>query len=149
MYSADDLVAEIQSQFLEMEKAGNGVPKTWLIQSILSAHQGIEGDDREFAVYSCYACVTKGVEAFFNKIHRQETETEHQKTIEGFEHVRPRYIIERNDERVATRIGDMTTEEIRAKALQLRSMAAGAIAHARELERLADMRDNEQEGLSV
>ncbi len=140
MYSRADLVQEIKTQFYKMEDRGGSVPKPWLVRSVMAYHPDIVGDDRDFALYCSEHHVTGEVERYFQSIKASETDLGQQFVLEGFEHIKKRYLVVRGQEIQAIRVAHMTPEELEAKAEELESFARGAFAHAAELRRLASNR---------
>lgn len=142
-YSQSRLVEEVREQFLAMEEQNGRVEKAWLVRSVMADHQDLSGPDREFALYCSNAQVTRTVEGFFREIKANETDLDQQASIEGFEYIRARYLVKREGEMVAVPVLSMTREEMQAKAEELRRYAVGALAHANELDRLADLHHEE------
>lgn len=140
MYSPADLTAEIQEQFKAMESESGRVPKAWLIRSVMAAHPDVEGDDTEFYVHGAERHVTSEVESYFRQIKARETDLEEQFVLEGFKHIKRRYLVEREGDVEAVHVRAMTPNELEAKAEELERFARGAFAHASELRRLADSR---------
>ena len=139
-YTINDLSGEIQD-FIDEFAADAGIGKEDLITSVLAMHSAIEGDDADFALACSYETVRVQVEAHFRRIKRSEGEADEQLTLDGFEHLCERYIVESEDgDRIAINVGQMSGAQLRTKRDQLRSMSSTLSAHADEIERYAEGR---------
>lgn len=142
-YTMRDLSVEIAERIDEMA-ADVGIGKEGLIASIMANHSDIEGDDADFALVCSHETVRSQVEAHFRKIKRNESEPDGQLTLEGFDHLQQRYIVESEDgERIALNVDRMSPSQLREKCAQLRAMGTALFAHADEIERYARMTNRE------
>lgn len=109
---------------------------TWIVHEVVRRHQGIVGPDSDFYVLCAYEHVHRTVREVLRSRRSDEERPEpaHADLFPGFKRLQRSYTIPRGDEQVVVRLEQMTPEEIRAKARELRSMATGAMAHAQELE---------------
>ena len=99
-------------------------------------HSDISGGDADFALCCMEFAIKNRVEKYFRSIKENEnTGDDDQMNLPGYEHLQKRYIVEREGERVAVPIRQMTTEEFMTKIDEHRKMGAGHYAHADELER--------------
>jgi hypothetical protein len=118
--------------------AGEIVSKTWLTQRIVS--EQIALSDSDFARVCAYHAVSDIVGSIIRKTKRdEESEDDGQLVLDGFERLQRCYAIDRDGPCIVP-IEQMTLIELRAKAAELRSLATGALAHARELEAYIDQR---------
>jgi hypothetical protein len=138
-YKKDDLQKEIHSVNTELEKSRGFVPKQWLITAVMKQHPDINGNDRDFALYGAYFCVTKGVEEYFRGVKASEVQGDEQLVIEGFHHLKSHYLVQRDGTVGTVPLTEMSKDELLQKAEQLKMHAKGTLEHARELERYAEM----------
>tara|TARA_R110000823_G_scaffold243750_1_gene367931 strand:- start:328 stop:789 length:462 start_codon:yes stop_codon:yes gene_type:complete len=139
-YTLRDLSTEIQ-EFIDEFASDAGIGKDDLIASVLSVHSLIEGEDADFALACSYETVRVQVEAAFRRIKKDEDEEGKQLTLDGFEHLCARYIVEsESGDRIAINVDRMTGAQLRVKRDQLRAMSATLSAHADEIERYAEGR---------
>lgn len=145
MYSYTKLMAEIKESFSHLEKASGRVPKGWLVRSVMARHSDVQGEDADFALVGAEVWVTKAVEALFRSIKASEIDLDlEQLVMEGYDHIRQRYLVKESGEQVAISVAEMNSGQLREKAAQLRRFADGAVEHADELDRLADLREVEE-----
>jgi len=141
---------EIQGEFERYEEENRCVPKEWLVTSVLGKHQDVQGPDSEFALYCTAVTVRNGVESFFRRIKSDETLGDDQmllEGVEGFAYIKKRYLVSRDGDSVGVPVGEMTSDEMDAKADELDAFAAGCRMHAIELRKLAkDRRKAEAAG---
>jgi hypothetical protein len=112
------------------------VVASWLAQQVIGEHQKIEGEDRDFWL-ACggreiRASVQKAVNAY--KISPNSGE-DAQILLPGFRHLQKAYLTPRENEQTVVRVDRMTDPELRIKAADLQTMAAGCIEHAAEIVR--------------
>lgn len=117
---------------------------TQIVHQVVRQHQGIVGPDSEFYLLCAYEHVQRTVREVLRSRKSGETEAEPEQAdlFPGYKRLQRAYTIERGDEQVVVRLEQMTQGEIRSKARELRSMAMGALDHARELEDYLGGRDS-------
>ena len=119
--------------------AGHVVQKSWIAHSVLRSQGNIEGEGVAFYTACAYHATVRiagDVIRSHGKQEREEAEAEQQR-LPGFEYVRTAYSVVRQKEPCIIPIEQMTRKEILEKAAELRAFAAGALAHADELEEYA------------
>ena len=139
MYSMRDLTTEIEQVLEEMK--GNSVwNPQWVTQAIINKHDDIDGSDKDFYTIIGRAQVYEQVRKRIGRYKlKPELKPDRQLVLRGFERLQERYVFEVDGESVAIRVQDMTSEQRRAKAAELRAMGAGCYQHADELDRYDGM----------
>ena len=140
-----DLIAEVETLIVD-ECLGKQRPvlKAWLRQEVIGRHARIEGEDADFAVL----CVAEHVEDTVEQVARryrpkpEKDKPDPQLTFAGYDYIQKVYMIERDGDSTLVPTELATSDELRAKAKELRQMGAGCYAHADELDRLADERES-------
>jgi hypothetical protein len=130
-----ELMREVETVITERLADGKPTPMTWLVTEVLNRHQDIAGADVPFFQLCGYEHVRDTVREVFRLRKGNEAESEAQADLfPGYTHVQRSYTISRDGEQMVVRLEQMTADEIRSKASELRGFAMGAMAHARELD---------------
>lgn len=116
----------------------------WAVQELINSRGEIVGDGTDFfllcAREHCNRVVKKVVE-LFNMQTEEHDERAEQMTLDGFEHLRIAYSVERDGERTLVPINQCTAAELLHRAAEFRRQSKGLEAHAREIERYVASRD--------
>lgn len=118
---------------------GDVVQKSWVAHSVLQSQGEISGDGVPFYISCAYHATVRIAGDIIRQYAKQEHEEadDSQQLLPGFKHVRTAYSVVRGKEPCIVPIEQMTRVEIRGKAAELRAFAAGALAHADELDEYA------------
>lgn len=130
-----DLVAEVQVLVEGRIDQGLSTEKAWLTHEILNRHQDLSGDDADWYRLCGYEHVGDTVGAVVRRYRPGKEGPDPQITIPGFEYLQKAYAIERDGRPTIVPIAQLSDDEVRGKAAELRGMAAGCHQHADELER--------------
>jgi hypothetical protein len=131
---------------LVAHKIDNGEPvaMAWLTQEILNDHADIAGSDVDFYVVCARYYVSDQVKRQIKKFEPSDTgQPDEQLVMEGFDHLQKAYPVERNAERVIMPITQMTIDELEERAAEYDVMAQGCIAHAEDIRRYIEQRQDE------
>lgn len=129
-----DIEHEIQEIIFSFH--GECMPKVWAVRKFMSVHSDVDGGDSDVAVCCMEWTATKAAESCIRKEKKMEEEGDtSQGVLPGFERVRTHYYVKRGKDELRVPIENMTEEEGENKIASLRTYAAGANAHADELER--------------
>jgi len=131
----DRLIRELCAEKLQQ---GERVKQAWLAQELVQRHT--KPSDSDFSLCAAYWTSKERVAAHFREEKNRETD-DSQTKLPGFEKLQTRYLI--RGELVPTE--QLTVAEVRTKAKELRAMARGLLAHADELDRYADAKQDAAE----
>jgi len=134
-----ELIAEIEMLIDEAMEDAPSVSTPWLVQTMVSRHSRLEGEDLDCALLCMNEHFRDSVGSTLRKM-RPHPEDE-QAFLPGVSRIQKRYLIERDGEDYVVATPNLTAPELRRKATEYRRMGAGCFAHADELERLAADRD--------
>lgn len=132
-----DLDREVREVMDELLVDGSPATVVWVVQGVMDRHRDISGQDENFARLCAYEHVrrTTLTEIRNRKQNDEESQSVSQgELFPGYERVQKSYVISRDGEQMVVRLEQMTEAEGRTKIGELRSMASGALDHARELE---------------
>jgi len=125
------------------------VDMEWNIQALMSAHDRIEGEDKDFALLAEYVACQR----WFKLARRrkavvsddeegqEEARGHEQMVLPGYEYLQETYAVTREGRQQSVPIEQMTVEEIKDKAQEYRRIGKGNFQHAEELERYAAERE--------
>lgn len=113
--------------------AGALVHVPWVASAILAERPDITGADAAFYRDCTFKEVTRLVTSAIGKYERALDSTPAQLVFPGFKHLVKAYPVTRGDQALLVPVDQCTDAELRARADQLKKMAAGCQAHAREL----------------
>jgi hypothetical protein len=133
MRSKTEVTNEIRRIVQDKINAGVIVQVGWLTTEILAMKDQIEGEDADFYVACGVSYIKDTVKRCIGDYRPKETGTEAQLLMDGFDHMQKAYTVEREGQTVLVPVHLLTTDEIEGRAEELLAMAAGCIAHAREL----------------
>lgn len=139
MYTLANLNAEIETLIEQMDGVSRLRPD-WITHTIMDQHKDIDGADSDF-----FRCVGREQvrDAVRARLSRYRVtpllQPDPQMVFEGFNRLQQRYLVPEDGEQVAIRVEDMTGQQRRAKASELRAMGAGCYEHADELDRFDSM----------
>lgn len=134
--------ADIEKLVTDKIDSGQPVAMAWLTQEVLNAHADIHGQDVDFYLVCARYYVSDQVKRHIKKFEPSAGVAEEQLVMEGFDHLQKAYPVERGSERVIMPISKMTNEELEARAAEYDIMAQGCIAHAEEIRRYIDERED-------
>lgn len=137
-YSNKDLHQEIERIIEGDLEMGNEVRWKWLVHAVLSAHPLVTSIDYEFNQLCRQEAVSEAVRSVLRGRKKDADDPESASgtgTLPGFKYLRRGYPVERGHEIVIVRIEMMTRQERLDRATLYRTMGAGCIAHAAELEK--------------
>jgi hypothetical protein len=111
----------------------------WIIQELITRHADVHGEDAAWHVTNSRAHLANVVRGCVNAT-KGGASTPDQLLLPGHEYLQLAYCTMRNDEPCIVPIGQMSGDEIEAKATELEGMSAGCLKHAGELRRYAQDR---------
>jgi hypothetical protein len=103
------------------------------VAEVISKHGRISGPGTEFYQLCAYEHVQRVVKRVVAMFDEGEDEDAKQLKLEGFDHLRIAYSMQRDGTRVLVPIADCTDDELLARAQEYDQQARGYIAHAEEL----------------
>lgn len=103
------------------------------VDTIMSDHPAIEGDDADFYLVCTRARVKEIVSKTIGKFTPKEEPADRQLVLDGFQHLQVAYTFERHGETVLVPVDQCSDIELAARAAEYEDMAKGCRAHAREL----------------
>lgn len=131
--SEDSVFAFVRRVIEGRLDAGLSTPHSWIVNEaasrLIGDYAGEHVDELRICVFAYIAQVAKRCCGRYEP----STVRDEQLVMPGFEHVQRGYSNERNGENVIVPIDEMTDAEIESKAREYERMAAGCIAHAKEL----------------
>jgi hypothetical protein len=142
-YSPSDLRREVHRIISDHLAAGHTVRWAWLIKDVLDNHPLPLVSDHDFNVLCRRIAVGETVRDVLGDLKldaKDPAKVSGMGTLPlpGHNHLQQGYPMERDGEFVIVPVTKLTRAELKARALLYRSMAAGCIEHAEELERYAD-----------
>lgn len=147
MYSKNDLVNEIRAFTDGLLKKGVSLHPNWITSEILKKHDDITGEDADFYLLASRESIRDEVRKQINRFKlspEKAIDIDRQLVLEGCERLQVAYVIEVNGEAVAVPLKKMTSAQRQAKAAELRTMGAGCLQHADELERYDELHPNDK-----
>ena len=137
-----DLTNEVDAVVEDRITQGEPAQMSWIVHAVIQKHLDITGSDSEWYSLCAYEHVRATVRKVLSNRRADEgaPESTQAELFPGYERLQRSYTIDRGGEQMVVRLEQMTAGEIREKALELRAMATGAIAHARELDAYLDAR---------
>lgn len=144
MSYGDTLTAEIDSVIETLRLAGNRLEARWIANEICSRHMAglTDGEDADFWRFCGYMECREQVRRRISRIEGKDAleRVAQQHLLPGFEHLQSYYVVKRDGEDIGVPVGDMTDDELAAKATTYRAMGKACFAHAREIDRFLEMR---------
>ena len=134
MQSTTEVTREIRKIVQNKIDAGAIVRVEWLTSEILHNKDDIEGADADFYLTCGADFVKKTVKRVIGG-YAPRPETDQQLVMDGFDHLQRAYTIERDGLTVLVPVTMLTDQELKARAIEYESMAAGCKAHAKEIRR--------------
>ena len=130
---ARNLADEVKRIFNEIG-ALDGVSKSTLITTVEGRHGRVSGPDRDFALWSIRAVVTRAVEALMREVKASEERVDVQQLpLPGYDRLQRFYIVTRNDEQMLMPVDRVTDDEFMVKISDMQRMRAGLDAHIKEI----------------
>ncbi len=112
-----------------LTSTGQPAPMSWIVKSLVDAEHSPE------MVREClYSTLRDRVRSVFQKAKASRDEDQGE-LFPGYDHLQRRYDIERSGDWVVVPIEDMSADECRTKAEDLRKVSRATAAHADELDR--------------
>ena len=118
--------------------AGEIVQMQWAVHEVVSSMGEIQGEGVEFYAFCARDCVYGIVKKCVERYEKPDAPD--QLLLEGFEHIREAYTVERGGKRELVPIDLVTDEEILARADQYEMQSKALIAHAKELRQFVEDR---------
>jgi hypothetical protein len=133
MLSQTELIEEVEELLLARIENGLITDPAVLAQDVMEKHPDLRGADSDFYVL----CAWNHVRVCIRILLRDHKLTgEKQSDNPGWgEYIQKAYCVEVNEEPRIIPIDKMSPDQLRAKASELRQMAAGCYKHADELDR--------------
>ena len=136
MFSEKELTAEVAELVRRGLLEGRTVQTSWLANAVISRHELIEGDDKDFYVLCAWSHVRVIVRQVLRRYKAEpEAKTDPQIVMPGFERLQRGYLVDREKESVLVPTDQLTDAELNAKANEYGRMAEGCRLHALELRR--------------
>lgn len=128
------LVNEIVNELEKLDAAKKIWHPDLIAASICKKHESELVGDADFSRFNIYANVRAEVTKTINKLAGDNKDPDdNQLTIEGFQRLQNRYVIERNDEFVAVPIEQITIAELREKRRKFYKVGNAYIQHGDEM----------------
>lgn len=128
-----DIIEEVRAFIRDGIEAKRVQSSKWITQAIVENHSDIFGSDADFYLRCALEHVRDTVGNVIGKFKDAIAIINPQIVLDGFEHLQKAYLIERDSDSAIVPIDDCTLEEINAKIAEYEQMAAGCMAHAKEL----------------
>lgn len=129
--------ARVREMLDEAISDGDGdVDRPAVIQRIMTALPDLPaGEEYDFYITGC----ARAVRAFVERLGKERRDDDDdQQRLLGYEHIRPRYNIQRDGRQIQIPTLTMSEAEVRTKAKEIRRQGFGMLQEADELERFAD-----------
>ena len=131
-----EIRAEIDAIIRDRLGRGEETVDRWLTQAVVGSHPGISGKDEDFYECCAYGHVRSQVGSVLCRYKSvDDIAPDPQMVLPGFERLQIGYLIERESEQRIVALDQMTGIEITSKIADYRTMSAGCLQHANELER--------------
>ena len=120
---------------------GEVVSMDWAVQELINGRGEISGKGVPFYELCAREYVYEVVKREVGKYDPRDTEdVQEQLILEGYDHLRVAYSVLRDDERLLVPIGNLSDEELKARAAEFRAQAMGLSDHAKEIDRYLSVR---------
>ena len=134
MVTLKHITDEIEATLRDLrEQPGTLIHKQLLISVVMDRHNDFYGVDRDFALCCERYTIEQQVDRYFRSIKQAEMDLDTGDLLPGFEYLQKRYIVNRSDVQVIVLVGEMTDEELIAKAAEHHQMGVGHLRHEAEL----------------
>jgi hypothetical protein len=122
----------------QMTEDHGSVPKSWIVQALMTRHDSIDGTDADWYRGCAYDAVDADVRRVLSE--KKQRELDDQPTQEdlfgyGFAALQRNYVIMRDGESTVVSVEALTDDEIESKAMEHERAASGHLRHAEELRR--------------
>jgi len=141
MYTESQLFAEIGKVIDDTLAQARPAPASWIVQSVISLHPDVHGEDRDFYVLCGREHARYAVRKVLRNLKMEEDDADPSLLLPGFEHLCKRYLVERGGDQVIIPIDQLTSTELEAKAEEYRRMGHGCFKHADELIRYKEAKE--------
>ncbi len=126
----EELAREVRGIIRTAVNNGEIVQKSWVVHSIVQAHNRFEGPDKDTGVNCMYFTVDSQTRKEINRYKGSENSEQMELFGEGYLHLQQAYLTDRG----LVPVTKMTSDEVHKKSAELRKMGDGCYAHASELE---------------
>jgi hypothetical protein len=146
-----DVMKEIRETYRRAQAERKPLPQNWLIAEIQNAHElppSVPEEVRAFYLLVSYEALRQWTGAFFRNLQSLELSDEDdasnpiqgalgdfREKMAGYTRLQIRYVVTRDGAQVSVPTELLLGSEIRAKAAEQRTAAAGRLEHASELEK--------------
>lgn len=128
-----NIYGEVRKLITDCVARGEARSKASYVNTIMSEHDAISGDDADFYLICTRHRINDIVSATIGKFTPKTQTADTQLVLDGFEHLQVAYTFERNGEVYLVPIDQCSELELATRAREYEEMAEGCRAHAREI----------------
>jgi hypothetical protein len=129
--------------FADKFERQEGIEMEQAVEELMSLGGEISGEGVEFYRVCAYDCCWRTIKKAFPKYQPRASEVE-QLDFPEFKHLQAYYPVERDGNRMAVSLNDMSDDEISERIQEYRSQGSGCLEHADELQRYLALRKSGQ-----
>jgi hypothetical protein len=126
------IYSQVKAIIADRIEAGEQVVVDWLTHEIVRGKELIDTPDSDFFRACAYVHVKDVVKRVVGK-YDSGPASDAQYVLEGFQHLQKAYTVQRQGQNILVPVDQLSIEEIEARADEYDTMAAGCVAHAKEL----------------
>ena len=136
MLSGKELVAEVAELVERGLSEGRTVQAASLVGAVISRHERIEGEDKDFYLICAWSHVRVVVRQILRRYKGEPAaEPDQQIVMPGFQRLQRGYLVERGKGSMLVPTKQLRNDELEARAEEYGRMAEGCNLHALELRR--------------
>jgi hypothetical protein len=140
MESKNEIVAEISAMIAGKITANVAVNCAWLTTEYLNTKSDISGSDLPFYSTCAHHYVWDVAKRCVKRYDDQASSESQQLVMDGFEHLRKAYPVNRGGEICLVPVNQCTDDELRQRAEEYLSMSQALVKHAKEIFAYLEMR---------